>query len=67
MRVLVTGSQGYIGSILAPTLVDAGHEVVGLDSDLYERCTYGGAMPEICLIRKDIRDVEPSDLEGLPR
>jgi nucleoside-diphosphate-sugar epimerase len=64
MRVLVRGSQGYIGSIPAPTLIDAGHEVVGLDSDLYRECTYGEAMPEVRLIRKDIRDVETSDLDG---
>jgi len=35
MRVLVTGHLGYIGTILTPMLVQAGHEVVGLDSDLY--------------------------------
>ena len=40
MRVLVTGHRGYIGIILAPMLVEAGHEVVGLDSDLYSRCTF---------------------------
>jgi nucleoside-diphosphate-sugar epimerase/SAM-dependent methyltransferase len=44
----------------------AGHEVVGLDSDLYERCTFapGGEMPEVSTILKDIRDVEVSDLLG---
>ena len=40
MRVLVTGHLGYIGTVLTPMLVRAGHEVVGLDSDLYSRCTY---------------------------
>ena len=45
MRVLVTGHLGYIGTVLTPMLVRAGHEVVGLDSDLYSRCTFsaGGA------------------------
>ena len=43
MRVLVTGHLGYIGTVLTPMLLDAGHEVVGLDSDLYERCTFGEA------------------------
>lgn len=64
MRVLVTGHQGYIGTILAPMLVSAGHEVVGLDSDLYSGCTFGEGVPAIPQIRKDIRDVDRVDLEG---
>ena len=35
MRVLVTGSNGYIGSVLVPLLMEEGHEVHGFDSDLY--------------------------------
>ncbi|NJO33029.1 MAG: NAD-dependent epimerase/dehydratase family protein, partial [Rhodospirillales bacterium] len=35
MRVLVTGNEGYIGSILVPMLQRAGHEVVGLDVGLF--------------------------------
>jgi nucleoside-diphosphate-sugar epimerase len=38
MRVLVSGHDGYIGSILVPMFTDAGHEVVGLDTYLYEGC-----------------------------
>ena len=64
MRVLVTGSQGYIGSVLAPFLVSQGHDVTGLDSDLYERCSYGDFLQNVPFIRKDIRDVLHSDLEG---
>jgi nucleoside-diphosphate-sugar epimerase len=66
MRVLVTGNLGYIGTVLTPMLVQAGHEVVGLDSDLYSRCTYsaGGEILEVPTIRKDTRDVEASDLVG---
>lgn len=66
MRVLVTGHLGYIGTILTPMLLRAGHEVVGLDSDLYERCTYGdpGAIAHVPVIRKDIRRVEREDLAG---
>ncbi len=66
MRVLVTGHRGYIGVVLTPMLEAAGHEVVGLDSDLYRRCTFapGGEMPEVPTIRKDVRDVEVSDLLG---
>ncbi len=43
MRVLLTGHLGYIGSVMTPMLLQAGHEVVGLDSDLYERCTFAQA------------------------
>lgn len=67
MRVLVTGHQGYIGSVMVPMLVNAGHDVIGYDSDLYERCTYdaGGRQVPVPAIRKDIRDVTPYDLEGI--
>ena len=43
-----------------------GHKVTGLDSDLYSRCTYaaGGEIREVPTIRKDVRDVELSDLAG---
>ncbi len=66
MRVLVTGHKGYIGTVLVPMLMKAGHEVVGLDSDLYEQCTFGDdGIQDIPALRKDIRDVEASDLEGV--
>jgi len=64
MKVLVTGSHGYIGTILSQMLIKHGHEVVGLDSDLYERCTFTGVVPGIPIIKKDVRDVEEHDLEG---
>lgn len=64
MRVLVTGHQGYIGTILVPMLAAAGHEVVGLDSDLYERSTFGEGLPIIPEIKKDVRDVTVKDLDG---
>ncbi|QPC82927.1 SDR family oxidoreductase [Phototrophicus methaneseepsis] len=66
MRVLVTGDKGYIGTLLVPMLLDAGYDVVGLDTDLFSRCTFGdeSAMADIPSIRKDIRDVSPNDLAG---
>ncbi|ONI73135.1 NAD-dependent dehydratase [Actinosynnema sp. ALI-1.44] len=41
MRVLLTGHQGYLGTVMAPRLVSAGHEVVGLDSGLFASCVLG--------------------------
>jgi len=62
MRVLVTGHKGYIGTILVPMLIGEGHDVVGLDSDLYENCTFGdNHFQNIPEIKKDIRDIDSSD------
>jgi len=64
MRVLLTGSRGYIGSVMAPMLVRAGHDVVGLDTDLYRRATFGPWRESIRTVEKDVRAVEVSDLRG---
>jgi nucleoside-diphosphate-sugar epimerase len=70
MRVLVTGHKGYIGTIATPILQAQGLEVVGIDNDLFDGCNFGGAsffgsVRDIPYIRKDIRDVELSDLKGV--
>ena len=64
MRVLITGSTGYIGTVMMPFIAAAGHEVIGLDSDLFEQCTFGEPPAQFPTIRKDIRDISVSDLEG---
>mgnify|MGYP001798043856 FL=1 len=64
MRVLVSGLQGYIGTVLVPMLIEAGHEVAGMDSDLYESCTFGDDMPSIPQVRKDVREATVEDFEG---
>jgi nucleoside-diphosphate-sugar epimerase len=64
MRVLITGSKGYIGSVMASVLRGVGHDVVGLDTNLYERCTFGEWTDETPTMKKDVRDVEVSDLKG---
>jgi nucleoside-diphosphate-sugar epimerase len=64
MRLLVTGHNGYIGSVMTPLLTQAGHDVVGLDFDLFAPCTFGEPPAEIESIRKDVRDVEVDDLLG---
>ena len=66
MRVLVTGHRGYIGSVLTPMLAKAGHDVVGMDTDLYSRCTFaaGGTILDVPTIQKDTRDASLDDLAG---
>jgi nucleoside-diphosphate-sugar epimerase len=66
MKVMVTGHQGYIGSVMVPMLLRAGHAVTGYDSDLYRRCTFaaGGERASVPSIQKDVRDVQTRDLEG---
>jgi nucleoside-diphosphate-sugar epimerase len=66
MRVVVTGHKGYIGTVMVPMLQAAGHEVTGLDSDLYTRCTFaaGGPIAAIPEIVKDVRDAESGDFRG---
>jgi len=65
MRVLVTGHNGYIGSVMTGVLQREGFDVVGLDSYLYSRCTFGPDVPDVPALRKDVRDIELSDLEGI--
>ena len=64
MKVLVTGHLGYIGCVLTPLLVARGHEVHGLDSDMYRNCTFFGEVPDVPALQKDVRDVEVEDLAG---
>jgi nucleoside-diphosphate-sugar epimerase len=64
MRVLLTGHKGYIGAVAGPLLRAAGHEVVGMDTDLFAGCEFGVSAQEIAEIRKDIRDLTKKDLEG---
>jgi nucleoside-diphosphate-sugar epimerase len=64
MKVLVTGHKGYIGAVAAPLLRAAGHEVSGLDTDLYADCDFGKEFDVISEVRRDLRDLTRSDLEG---
>ena len=66
MRVLLTGHMGYIGTIMVPLLQQAGHEVIGCDSNLYARCTFenGGRIANARSLDKDVRDLSERDFEG---
>ena len=64
MKVLVTGHHGYIGSVLAPMVRDAGHEVVGLDTFFYRGCDFGSSDETEPALSLDLRDVTPGRLEG---
>lgn len=65
MHILITGCDGYLGSLLSPALLKLGHNVVGLDTGYYkERLLYRSGEPVPQTLVKDLRDIEASDLEG---
>jgi len=64
MRVLVTGHNGYIGSVLVPVVQAAGHDVVGLDAFFFETCGFGHDGPRVPALRMDLRDVRADHLRG---
>ena len=64
-KVLVTGSEGYIGSVLTPMLIEKGFTVVGLDTCYYSEGNLNDYIfPQYDLINKDIRDIEKDDLQN---
>jgi nucleoside-diphosphate-sugar epimerase len=65
MRVLLTGHQGYLGSVMAPVLRAAGHEVLGLDSGLFAECVLGPRPDDPPGDPLDLRDVTADRLAGV--
>jgi len=65
MRVLLTGADGYIGAIMGPKLLEAGHDVVGLDTGFYRRgWLYDDGRTHPKVVSKDLRAVTKADLDG---
>lgn len=64
MRILLTGHKGYIGAVAAPMFRAAGHEVVGMDTDLYAGCDFGDLDANFPEVRKDLRNLVAEDLDG---
>ncbi len=64
-KILVTGSEGYIGSVLMPMLIESGYDVVGLDICFYSQGNLDKTVfPKYKLIKKDIRDIHINDLKN---
>ena len=64
MKILLRGHKGYIGAVAGPILQSAGHEVVGLDSDLFAGCEFGKPTVAISEVSKDLCDLTIADLVG---
>jgi nucleoside-diphosphate-sugar epimerase len=66
MKVLVTGTEGYIGALLAPLLMRHGHEVLGVDTGFYKvGWLYHGTDLSAKTLNKDIRHISAEDLVGI--
>jgi nucleoside-diphosphate-sugar epimerase len=64
MRVLITGHQGYLGTVMAQVMQEAGHDVTGLDSGLFADCVLGDPPNDPPGIRVDLRDTSVEQLQG---
>jgi nucleoside-diphosphate-sugar epimerase len=65
MRVLVTGTDGYLGCLVAADLLRDGHQVTGVDTGFYRTgWLYNGVDATAHTLNKDIRDLIAEDLAG---
>ena len=64
MRIFMTGDKGYIGTVMVPLLIQEGYTVTGLDSDWFEQSAFSELPVKVVSRKKDLRDLEPSELEG---
>jgi nucleoside-diphosphate-sugar epimerase len=64
VKILVTGHDGYIGAVMVKVLLEAGHDLTGLDTHFYAGCRFGPDPPAVAVLRRDVRDVGPAELRG---
>ena len=66
MRVLYTGSDGYIGAILGPKLLARGHDAIGVDTGYYRRgWLFEDGLTRPMVMTKDVRQISQADLKGI--
>ncbi|MBV9385722.1 MAG: SDR family oxidoreductase [Chroococcidiopsidaceae cyanobacterium CP_BM_ER_R8_30] len=66
MKILVTGTEGYLGTLLPPLLMKNGHEVIGVDTGFYKvGWLYNGSELTAKTLNKDIRQITAEDLQGV--
>lgn len=64
-RILITGDKGYIGSVLAPMLIERSYNIVGFDTGYFSDCLLLPEVVDYPKICKDIRDVSEQDVQGV--
>ena len=65
MKILVTGNNGYIGTVLTEKLLSLGYEVVGLDNNYFKKCNFLKTKLKYLQIFKDIRNIEIDDVKNI--
>ncbi|MGH7340451.1 MAG: NAD-dependent epimerase/dehydratase family protein, partial [Candidatus Rokuibacteriota bacterium] len=63
-RALITGHDGYIGSVMTRCFLEQGYDVVGLDTGYFRECVLVPELASVPTIRRDIRDLVPDDITG---
>lgn len=64
MKILVTGNNGYVGTVLTDVLIQRGYSVTGLDVNYFESCTLESVNQDLTQIIKDIREIGSNDVAG---
>src|SRR5437773_12326235 len=66
MKILVTGCEGYLGSLLGPELLRSGYDCIGLDTGYYKEGTlFRSGRTTPLTLAKDLRRIEKADLRGV--